>query len=146
MSTEEGVRCGSKILKIKVLGYADDAALVAEDAETMTARLTAIADTSVQEADMVVNMQKTFTQHVHERKEITVTKEEVMAVEAGYEHKCDFCTRRFKTRRGMLIHRNKCPQNYNTTEEAFELDEVIAVFGEKDNRWFKVKWCEHEPD
>ena len=67
-------------------------------------------------------------------------------MEAEYENKCDFCPRRFKTLRGMRIHRCNCPHNYNTTEKAFELDEIIGVYGDKENRWFKVQWTEHDPD
>ena len=46
----------------------------------------------------------------------------------------------------MRIHRCNCPHNDNTTEKAFELDEVIGVYGDKDNRWFKVQWTRHDPD
>ena len=81
----KGFKCG-RILRIKVLGYADDAALVDADTEGMTTRLTSIADASEREADMKVNVTKTFTQHVHEREDIDITTDEVAAVEAGYEH------------------------------------------------------------
>ena len=30
---------------------------------------------------------------------------------------CDFCPRRFKTRRGMMIHHARCIHNYDTTDE-----------------------------
>ena len=49
----EGVKCGS-ILRIKTLGYADDVALAEEKVDAMTARLTAIGNTSWQEADTAV--------------------------------------------------------------------------------------------
>ena len=67
-----------------MLGYADDLALVDEDAERMTKRFTKITDKSKEEADMEVNVDKTYTQHVHKRAEISVTAEEVVAMEAGY--------------------------------------------------------------
>ena len=82
----KGVKCG-RILKIKVLVYADDIALADNTVESMTKRLTAIADVSEDRADMKVNMQKTFSQHVHKRSKIKVTEGEVRAAEAGYKNK-----------------------------------------------------------
>ena len=135
----EGVQCG-RILCIKTLGYADDVALAEEKVDAMTARLTAIGDTSWEEADMKINMAKTLSQHVFKREEIAVTDEEAREIEAKYDHKCDFCKRRFKTRKGMLIHRASCQHNYDTTDEVYELEDIVATFGHKDTRWYKVKW------
>ena len=78
-------------------------------------------------------------QHVFKREEITVTAEETREVEAKYSHKCDFCTRRFKTRRDMLIHRVNCQHNYDTTDEVYEVEDITAVFDYKDARWHNVK-------
>ena len=101
----DGVRC-DRILKLKVLGYADDAVLIDEAVDNMTGRLTSIADASEAHADMKVNMTKTFTQYVFvsNREDITVTMAEAAAAEAGFEFKYDFCPRRFKTQRHMHIH------------------------------------------
>ena len=90
---EEGMKCG-KILRIKVFGYADDLALVYTMVEQMTTRLTAITNTSKEQADMTVNMSKTMPQHFHKRQAIKATS---AAAEARYQQKCDFCSRRFKT-------------------------------------------------
>ena len=60
--------------------------------------------------------------------------------ESKYENKCDFCERRFKTNRGMRIHRSKYQHNYGTTEEVYTIDEIVAVFGHKNARWFKVRY------
>ena len=62
----KGVRCG-RILRNKVLGYADDAALADYTVNSMTERLTKIADGSKNDADMDINMSKTFSQHVYRR-------------------------------------------------------------------------------
>ena len=62
----EGVKCG-RILEIRVLGYADDAALVERRVEDMTTRLTNLTNASREHADMEMNMSKTVTQHVHRR-------------------------------------------------------------------------------
>ena len=137
------MKCG-RILRIKVLGYTDEAALVDSTVTGMTTRLTKIADASQEEADMKISVPKTFTQHVHEREEIAVTTDEVAAIEAKYAHKCDFCERSFKTRRGMLIHRARCQYNYNTTDEVFVLEDIVGMFGHRHSRWFKVKWQGHE--
>ena len=142
----EGIKCG-RTLRLKVLGYADDAALIDEHADAMTKRLTTLANASEAKADMKINMAKTFTQHVFKRDDITVTKEEAAAAEAGFKHKCDFCKRRFKTQRHMLIHRANCSHNYDTTDEVYEVEDIIDVFGSKDARWFNVKWKDYaEPE
>ena len=135
----EGVKCG-RILRIKTLGYADDIALAEEVVQKMTTRLTTIADASEAMADMSVNMKKTFSQHVFRRKAIKATSAEAKNIESKYENKCDFCERRFKTKRGMRIHRAKCQHNYGTTEEVYTVDEIVAVFGHKNARWFKVRY------
>ena len=134
-----GVRCGS-FLRIKVLGYADDAALAETTVDAMTERLTKLADASEREADMKINMSKTVSQHVHRRKPIEVTEAEVAQAEAKYKHKCDFCLRKFKTDRAMQIHRASCIHNYATTDEVFVLEKIVGVFGYKDARWYLVKW------
>ena len=133
-----GVSCGEK-LTIRVLGYADDAALAEERIEEMTTRLTALADGSVQDADMTVRMDKTFSHHVGKQELQEVTAEEVLAAQADFEHQCDFCDRRFKTKSAMRIHRDSCPYNYGTTDEVFELEKIVGVFGRINQRWFLVK-------
>ena len=89
---------------------------------------------------MQINMSKTVSQHIHKRKPITVTEEEVVKSEAKYVHKCDFCERRFKTDRVMHIHRVNCVHNYTTTDEVYVVEKIVGVFGHKSSRWFQVKW------
>ena len=112
--------------------------------EALSERLTALADASLTEADMEVNMDKTFSQHVHKREDITVTAEETKKAELEYEHKCDFCPRRFKSLRGMRIHRARCQHNYGTTDETYVLEHISDVFGHDYARWFLVKWKGHD--
>ena len=59
---------------------------------------------------MNINMEKTLAKHVYRRADIKVTEEDTRMSEIKYENKCDFCERerRFKTRKGMLIHRVNC--------------------------------------
>ena len=54
--------------------------------------------------------------------------------------------RRFKTKKGMYIHKNNCQHKYVTTEEVFVLLEITAVFGHKEVRWLKVWWGRHEKE
>ena len=56
-----GIKFG-RILSIKVMGYPDDAVLVDETVEKMTARLTVLGDKSVKETDVHMNMDETKTQ------------------------------------------------------------------------------------
>ena len=140
--TGTGVKCG--ILKLRVLGYADDAALIEPTVEAMTKRLTDLANASIDKADMHINMDKTVSQHVHKREPIKVTEAEVANAEAKYDHQCDFCRRKFKTNRAMLIHRASCMLNYATTDEVFTVEKIVGVFGHKDGRWFLVKWQGYE--
>ena len=112
--------------------------------DNMTTRLTAIADGAEKDADMVVNMDKTFSQHVFRREEIKVTATEVREAEKEHAHQCDFCERRFKTQRGMYIHRANCIHNYDATEEAFPVEDILDVFGFATSRWFLVKYQGHE--
>ena len=81
-----------------MLGYADDAALAEERIEEMTTRLTALADASLQEADMMIRMDKTYTHHVQHQEKMRVNEEEALAAQ---QHKCDFCPRRFKSMAAM---------------------------------------------
>ena len=71
-----GVKAGS-ILRLRVFGYADDAALCEETVDEMSKCLTVIADASIEEADMYLNVSKTYSQHVYRRADIDVTKAEV---------------------------------------------------------------------
>ena len=136
---QRGMRCG-KVLRIKVLGYADDLAFVDTTVDNMTARLTKVANASERQADMKVNMSKTVSQHVHKRQAIKATSAEAKAVEAKYQHKCDFCSRRFKTQANMQKHRAHCVYNYDTTSEVFEIESIVDVFGYAHSRWFLVKY------
>ena len=122
-----GIKC-VRILRIRVLGYADDASLAEPTVEAMTERLTNLSNASKTEADIEMNMVKKVSQHVHKRESIKVT-EEVAKAEAEYKHQCDFCLRKFKTNKVMLIHRASCVHNCAATDEVFTLEEIVSVFG-----------------
>ena len=61
-----GMKIG-RILRIRTLGYVDDVALITPTVEGMSKRLTNIGDASKSEADMDINMSKTFSQHIFKR-------------------------------------------------------------------------------
>ena len=63
-----------------------------------------------------------------------------MSVQMNYKHQCDFCERKFKTEAAKNIHRESCAYNYNTTEEAWEVEGILGVFGRIGARWFLVQW------
>ena len=44
----------------------------------------------------------------------------------------------------MLIHRANCNHNYDTTDEVFEVEDIVGVFDINTTRWFKVKWKDYE--
>ena len=114
------------IKNLRVLGYADDAAMC-EGVEAMTTRLTEFADAALQEADMKIKLTKTYTQHLQKQGKIAkATDEEVTAKAATYKHPCEFeksgCKHRFKTKTGMRIHRSACNFNYGLTGEKWEVE------------------------
>ena len=52
--------CLGKIKELRVLSYADDAAMTGPAADQMSKRLTAFANEAKSEADMKVKMSKTY--------------------------------------------------------------------------------------
>ena len=69
----KGFKCG-RILRLDVLGYADDVALISDTVEDMTRSLTTITDGARAErwgADMNVSLLKTFPHHVHKRANVS---------------------------------------------------------------------------
>ena len=136
-----------QILNIRVLGYADDAALAEEGRiSMMTKRITTVADALKKEADMEMHMGKTFTNHVQrqeiEEKDIvrTLTSTPIKKIEKQYKHQCEYCARRFKTKAGMKIHMHSCVAAFTATEEKFEIERIEEVFGVSAHRWFLVRW------
>ena len=79
--------CVGKINELRVLGYADDAAMISNTVERMTARLTKFADAAKARADMKVKLSKTFSHHVErQEKVVPATADEIKAKEVTYEH------------------------------------------------------------
>ena len=57
---------------------------------------------------------------------------------------CNFCPRRFKTSRGLKIHMVTCNCQHDLSDETFEINDINAVFGTQEQRWF-LCWKDH-PD
>ena len=131
----EGVSVGT-IRELRVLGYADDAAMAEYSADQLSERLTEFADKALSETDMKVKLSKTFSQIVQQQEAVdTATAAEIEEQEKQYKFKCSYCdegcTQRFKTRRGMHIHRSSCNFGYNTTAKTFDVAKITAVFGKQ---------------
>ena len=140
----QGVKVGT-INELRVLGYADDAAMMAPNVEQMTARLTKFADASKVRADMELKMSKTFSHHVRRQDKVTkATPTEIKAKEQTYKFPClfceDGCDARFKTEEGMLRHATTCDFNYGVTSNYFEVEKIKAVFGKSQRKLFLVSW------
>ena len=72
--------------------YADDAALVDENAALASTRVTALATGSVTDAAMVISIKKSKAMHVHKPVRVDATTEADVAT-LGLSHKCDSCGR-----------------------------------------------------
>ena len=130
---------------IRVLGYADDAAMTEWRVQDMTTRLTEFADAAVEHADMKVKLSKTYSQIVCRQEKVgALTEEAIKKMMKSYKYACTFakagCTQRFKTKKGMAIHACSCSFNYGRTEEAFPVEEVLEVFGKATRKLFLVQW------
>ena len=73
-----------------------------------------------------------------------VTEEEVQKANEKLEFACEFCKRKFKTKRGMHIHRASCIHQYVATEERYVIEDILNVFGKVDARWYLVKFEGYE--
>ena len=136
------------IKAIRVLGYADDAAMCDTAVESMTTRLTNFADGALEKADMKVKLKKTFSQHLQELQAVSAaTDEEVEIKMKQYKYQCEYvkagCKQRFKTKAGMTTHSCSCEFNYGLTDEKWEVAQILAVFGNATRKLFLVQWEDH---
>ena len=44
----------------------------------------------------------------------------------------------------MRIHHNLCVHQYDTTDEVYEVEEIIGAFGWAETRWMLVKFAGYE--
>ena len=83
--------------------YADDAALVDENAALASTRVTALATGSMTDAAMLISIKKSKAMHVHKPVRVDATTEADVAT-LGLSHKCDSCGREFTKQRGLRVH------------------------------------------
>ena len=133
----DGVECG-EFFKMRVLGYADDAVMLDRDTQALTIRLTTLVDAAKHEEDMKFRCPRP-SPNTSARGRASVS-EAAAAAQTAFKHKCDFCEWRFKSHRDILIHRNNCVHQYNTTDEKFVVEEIVEVFDRIEVRWMLVKF------
>ena len=133
----DGTSIGN-LLRISVLGYADDAALASTDISKMSTRLSNITAGSKQDADMSIHMGKTKCMHVRKQDPVAPpTVDEIKKTESAYKFECEYCGRRFKTSRGLKIHLAACNNWHGLTEDEYPVEKLtrslvplnIAGFG-----------------
>ena len=83
--------------------YADDAALIDEDAGQATARVTSLAAGSIADAAMLISAKKSKVMHIHKTTRTSATTEADVA-KLNLVHKCESCTLEFTKLRGLKMH------------------------------------------
>ena len=88
-------------VRMATFEYADDAALIDEDAGQATARVTSLAAGSIADSTMVISAKKTKVMHIHKTTSATT---EADVAKLNLVHRCESCTREFTKLRGLNIH------------------------------------------
>ena len=148
---------------IQTLTYADDAALIDNDAETATARITALAVGLRELADMEISCKKTECIFIQEQVSVETTHlfedSNAEAKEKILMHSCQACGRGFSSYQGLKTHEAKwCGwADKLDREKDWEVDEVLDArgcptyrfylvrwkgYGEEDNSWIPKLWAE----
>ena len=94
---------GSHTVRMAKFEYADDAALVDEDAGQATTRVTSLAAGSIADAAMIISAKKSKVMHIHKTTRTSPTSEADVA-KLNLVHKCESCTREFTKLRGLKMH------------------------------------------
>ena len=61
-----------------------------------------------------------------------------------YKHTCEYCNRKFKTKRAVQIHMTTCVYVHDVTDEYYEVEDRVGVFDRIVNRWYLVKWTGYD--
>ena len=97
------VGTGAHTVRMAKFEYADDAALIDEDAGQATARVTSLAAGSIADAAMIISAKKSKVMHIHKTTRTSPTSEADVA-KLNLVHKCESCTREFTKLRGLKMH------------------------------------------
>jgi len=128
---------------IDTLGYADDAALLDEDINVATARVTAIAAGSRKDADMHISVDKTEAMHIAEQGAVSCTTNEEATKVCKYTCKNAGCNKVFYNAHGMRCHAGKC-----RWRNSFIMEKILAVQGAPGSpkRRFLTRWQGYGPE
>ena len=109
---------------VDTLGYADDAALLDDDINVSTTRVTSIASGSKLDADMVISVDKTEVMHVEEQGR--VAQATIEELQAACTFKCPHigCERVFHNAHGCKCHAGKCRR-----KNWYEVEKILDVQG-----------------
>ena len=97
------VGTGAHTVRMAKFEYADDAALIDEDAEQATARVTSLAAGSISDAAMIISAKKSKVMHIHKTTRTSATTDADVA-KLNLVHKCESCAREFTKLRGLKMH------------------------------------------
>ena len=97
------VGTGAHTVRMAKFEYADDAALIDEDAGQATARVTSLAAGSIADAAMIISTKKSKVMHIHKTTRASATTEADVA-KLNLVHRCESCTREFTKLRGLKMH------------------------------------------
>ena len=125
------------------LEYADDAALVDEDCEKASERLTRLDRGAKLDADMEISAPKSEAMFVRPRVDTgELTAQDYEDLDQAF--KCAYCGRDFECHHGMMVHVGRwcsvAREERNSPKEAFEIEAVLEARGNPDNRYYLVKW------
>ena len=132
---KKGVPFGGRI--VHTLGYADDAALLDGTPEVATPRVTAIAQGSEEDADMVISVAKTKCMHVRRQEVCSPVTDEEASAQAKFQCPHIGCNYIFNNKHGLKVHAGRCKN-----KDLFETEKILAVRGATGapTRRFKVRW------
>ena len=144
---------GENAVCLPKLEYADDAALIDENVEQASARVTTIAKGSLEEAAMVISIRKSKAMHIHKKTRVSATTEADVA-SLNLLHKCSACAREFTKQSGLRTHMAwwcdggltqrpwrgwswfRC--ELGSWDELWSIFQLIAV-----NVWYKRKYSDY---
>ena len=122
---------------IHSLGYADDAALVDNNLDVATDRVTNISRGSRKDADMDINIAKTEVTHVCEQDAVSRTTDEEARKVCTHKCKHPGCTKVFKNAHGAKCHQGKC-----RWRQTYVMEKILAVSEDptSNNCRYRVRW------
>ena len=130
---------------IHQLGYADD--LAAMDVGTpegvlrLTDRVGSISQGSREDADMILNKEKTVAMHVREQDAITPTTPEEAKDVCKYTCPHLNCGFKFTSLAGLRVHMGRC-----SWKDEYEVDKIVGHRGAMVSRQYKVRWKDYSSD